>query len=116
MFPVHGRTERCGIFIILAAVRPVGIGIVVEDQNAFQRLFIVRIFRVVRGNLKHKVSTGGNLDPLEAHLQTFHIIGEVFGCESAVHRCGQLKRNGFHCSVDVLVCLNRLICHNFFPP
>ena len=82
----------------------------VEDQDAIYGLFVVGVVRVIRGDLKHKVAAGRNLDPLETHLQDFHIVSQILRCETAVHHCGQLEVYGFHCGAGVLG------CHIIFPP
>ena len=87
---VHRGTERLGVLVILTAFRPEGAGGVIIENHALQRPGIVRIVRVLGGDLELQLAAGGNLHPLETHhLQTVGILRDLLAAEVALYHGGK---------------------------
>jgi hypothetical protein len=109
---VHGLAGGRGIVVVVLACGPVGIGVVAVDNDALQILGVVRVVRIVAGQLKLDLPAAGDLHALETQLEAVDVLRQLFlgKAGAAVGRhIGQQERGALHqssvLSVHIIVLL-----------
>ena len=77
------------VILTILRFRPVGVGGVVEEDDPLQIPAVVRIVRVLGGDLVLQGAAGGDLDLLEVQLDAVHVLGQFLGGEGGLHGLGE---------------------------
>ena len=110
---IEGLAQGRLVIIILAALRPVGVGVVAVENDTLQIRRIVRHIRVSGRDLKLQMTAAGDLDAGEAQAQALHIIRKIFAGEViAVKELRDLECGlGLHHGIGLFV-HNRVLLKN----
>ena len=102
---VRGLAGGRGIVVIVLAGRPVGVGVVAVDDDALQGLGVVRVVRVLAGQLKLDLPAAGDLHALEAQLKAIDVPRQLFLGKAGVsgRHVGQQERGALHHSSGLSV-------------